>query len=88
LSRELNMPLRTPVLLLAGCQDNQESQDGVGNGRFTQELLRVWDEGRFQGDWQRLAERIISNMPPNQTPRLTLIGRAPEILAAQSPFVV
>ncbi len=88
LSRELNMPLRAPVLLLAGCQDNQESQDGIGNGRFTQELLRVWDEGRFQGDWQRLAERIISNMPPNQTPRLTLIGRAPEILAAQSPFAV
>lgn len=88
LSRELNMPLRAPVLLLAGCQDNQESQDGIGNGRFTQELLRVWDEGRFQGDWHRLAERIIVNMPPNQTPRLTLIGRAPEILAAQSPFVV
>ncbi len=88
LSRELNMPLRAPVLLLAGCQDNQESQDGVGNGRFTQELLRVWDEGRFQGDWRRMAELIISNMPPNQTPRLSLIGRAPESLAAQSPFAV
>ncbi len=71
------MPLNSPVLLVAGCQDNQESGDGIGHGRFTQELLRVWDEGRFQGDWKTLAERIVSNMPPEQTPRLTLIGREP-----------
>lgn len=88
LTRELNMPLNGPVLLVAGCQDNQESQDGVGNGRFTQELLQVWNEGRFKGDWKTLAERIISNMPPNQTPRLTLIGRSPETLASQSPFSI
>lgn len=88
LTRELDMPLRGPVLLMAGCQDNQESQDGVGNGRFTQELLAVWDEGRFQGDWERMMQRIVSNMPPNQTPRLTLIGRSPEALAAQSPFAI
>jgi hypothetical protein len=66
LTRELNMPLKGPVLLVAGCQDNQESGDGIGNGRFTQELLRVWDEGRFQGDWKTLAERIVSNMPPSR----------------------
>ncbi len=88
LTRELNMPLKGPVLLMAGCQDNQESGDGIGNGRFTQELLRVWDEGRFKGDWKTLAERIISNMPPEQTPKLTLIGRAPEMLAAQGPFSI
>ena len=88
LTRELDMPLNSPVLLVAGCQDNQESGDGIGNGRFTQELLRVWDEGRFQGDWKTLAERIVSNMPPEQTPRLTLIGREPEMLAAQGPFTI
>lgn len=88
LTRPLTTPLRSPVLLLAGCQDNQESQDGIGNGRFTQELLTVWDDGRFRGNWQQMMQRIVSNMPPSQTPRLTLIGRAPEALAAQQPFVV
>lgn len=88
LSRPLTSPLRGPVLLLAGCQDNQKSQDGIGNGRFTQELLTVWDEGRFQGNWQQLLRRIVNNMPAAQTPRLTLIGRTPEALAAQQPFVV
>jgi hypothetical protein len=88
LTRELDMPLRGPVLLVAGCQDNQESQDGVGNGRFTQELLRVWDEGRYGGDWVTLVQRIVANMPPEQTPRLTLIGRGPELLAAEKPFSI
>ena len=88
LTRELDMPLRCPVLLLAGCQDNQESQDGVGNGRFTQELLRVWDEGRFDGDWATMIKRIVANMPPNQTPRMTLVGRSPEVLASERPFAV
>ncbi|ATE59010.1 caspase family protein [Thauera sinica] len=88
LIRELDMPLRCPVLLLAGCQDNQESQDGVGNGRFTQELLRVWDEGRFQGDWNSLVTRIVAKMPETQTPRLTLIGRSPGVLAAEGPFSI
>lgn len=88
LSHPLISPLRGPVLLLAGCQDNQKSQDGIGNGRFTQELLTVWDDGRFQGNWLQMMQRIVSNMPARQTPRLTLIGRAPETLAAQLPFVI
>jgi metacaspase-1 len=86
LSRELDMPLRCSVLLLAGCQDNQLSQDGVSNGRFTQELLNVWDEGRFTGDWQRFMKRIVSNMPDNQTPRLTLLGPGAKQLALLPPF--
>ncbi len=86
LTRELAMPLRCTVLLLSGCQDNQESQDGVGNGRFTQELLTVWDEGRFVGDWKRLHRRIVANMPGTQTPNLKLIGCSPEAFAAMPPF--
>ena len=88
LVRELDMPLRGPVLLISGCQDNQESQDGIGNGRFTQELLLVWDEGRFSGDWRELHRRIVAGMPPAQTPNLMLIGRSPETLAAMPPFSI
>jgi lysophospholipase L1-like esterase len=88
LVRELDMPLRGPVLLISGCQDNQESQDGIGNGRFTQELLLVWNEGRFNGDWRELHRRIVAGMPPSQTPNLMLIGRSPETLAAMPPFSI
>lgn len=88
LVRELDMPLRGPVLLISGCQDNQESQDGTANGRFTQELLLVWDEGRFNGDWREFHRRIVAGMPPRQTPNLMLIGRSPEMLAAMPPFSI
>ena len=46
----------------------------------------MWDEGRYDGDWVTLVQRIVANMPPEQTPRLTLIGRSPERLAAERPF--
>jgi len=88
LVRELDMPLRGPVLLISGCQDNQESKDGIGNGRFTQELLTVWDEGRFTGDWRELHRRIVAGMPAAQTPNLMLIGRSPETLTAMPPFSI
>ncbi len=88
LIRELDMPLRGPVLLLSGCQDNQESRDGIGNGRFTQELLLVWDEGRFKGDWRELHRRIVAGMPPDQTPNLMLIGRSPETFVTMPPFSI
>lgn len=88
LTRELDMPLGCSVLLVAGCQDNQESADGVGNGRFTQELLRAWHEGRYEGDWVEMVRRIVANMPANQTPRLNLVGRNPERLAAERPFSI
>ena len=88
LVRELDMPLHGPVLLISGCQDNQTSMDGIGNGRFTQELLRVWNEGRFRGNWRDLHRRIVAGMPARQTPNLMLLGRSPETLAAMEPFAI
>jgi lysophospholipase L1-like esterase len=88
LIRELDMPLRAQVLLISGCQDNQVSQDGVSNGRFTQELLLVLDQGRFQGNWRELHRQIVAGMPASQTPNLMLIGRNPERLANSQPFSI
>jgi hypothetical protein len=28
-----------------GCQDNQTSMDGDHNGAFTEQLLKVWNQG-------------------------------------------
>jgi lysophospholipase L1-like esterase len=88
LVKELNWPLRGSVLLISGCQDNQTSQDGMGNGRFTQELLQVWNEGRFKGNWQEFHRRILAGMPETQSPNLMLIGRSPETLASMPPFTI
>ena len=88
LLRELSEPLRCSVLLLSGCQDNQESLDGSANGRFTQELLRVWDDGNFNGDYRRFHRRILNGMPPTQSPNFWMTGRPDSAFVGQKPFSI
>ena len=88
LVRELARPLRCTVQLISGCQDNQVSRDGIANGRFTEELLKVWGEGRFTGDYKTFHRRIVAGMPPVQTPNHWVIGRPNAAFVAQKPFSI
>lgn len=85
---ELAMPLRCSALLISGCQDSQTSRDGVVNGRFTQELLQVWNGGRFEGNYRDLHRRIVAGMPEDQRPNLQLLGPAMSVFVAQVPFAI
>lgn len=88
LVRELSHPLRCSVLLLAGCQDEELSLDGPMNGRFTQELLSVWDVGTFQGSYTRFHQTIRSGMPRSQRPNLFATGQPNPVFLAQRPFSI
>ena len=76
------------LILLAGCQDNQFSQDGDGNGAFTEALLRVWADGGFAGDYRAFLGRITSLLPPDQTPNLFTVGTPAPGFLSQKPFTV
>lgn len=86
--RELALPLRCCVQLLSGCQDNQESFDGPMNGRFTEELLRIWDGGRFSGGYELFHRRIVRGMPPEQTPNFWATGKPSPSFRGQRPFSI
>jgi hypothetical protein len=73
---------------LSGCQDNQFSLDGYANGRFTEELLKVWDEGRFDGDYDAFHRRIVNGMPATQTPNHWKIGADNPGFDGQKPFSI
>ena len=75
------------VLLISGCQDNQTSMDGDHNGAFTEQLLRVWSQGTFKGNYGSFHARIKAAMPATQSPNLFALGKAGAFLA-QSPFTV
>jgi len=75
------------ALLISGCQDNQTSLDGDHNGAFTEQLLRVWSNCGFKGNYGILHARIKAAMPATQTPNLFTLGRAGAFLA-QTPFTV
>jgi len=80
--------LRASTILISGCQDNQLSLDGDFNGLFTATLLRVWNEGRFRGDYRKFHQAIRRNMPPDQTPNFFTTGAPNRLFERQSPFTV
>ena len=87
-SRPLTQPVHASVRLLSGCQDNQLSMDGLLNGRFTQELLKVWAQGRFAGDYDAFHSRIVRGMPASQTPNHWTVGAGDPAFDAQAPFSI
>jgi hypothetical protein len=75
------------VILISGCQDNQTSMDGQHNGAFTEQLLKVWNQGKFNGNYGNFHAQIKANMPASQSPNLFTLGTTGAFLA-QSPFTV
>lgn len=75
------------VVLISGCQDNQTSMDGDHNGAFTEQVLKVWNNGGFKGGYASFHTRIRSLMPATQTPNMFTLGKASTFLA-QTPFTV
>jgi metacaspase-1 len=75
------------VLLISGCQDLQESLDGPINGAFTAALLRVWNEGTFDGSYRSFHRKIQRLLPLTQNPNLMTFGRGPGF-AEERPFTI
>jgi hypothetical protein len=80
--------IKGSVLLLSGCQENQLSEDGTFNGRFTARLLKVWNEASFKGNYGRFHKKICSGMPPDQTPNYFLTGTKDVRFERQTPFTI
>ena len=82
---------RTPeatILLISGCQDNQLSSDGDVNGLFTENLLRVWNNGEFKGNYRQFQKAIKKHMPPSQQPKYFVVGGANKTFEHQKPFAI
>ncbi len=80
--------LNATVLLLSGCQDNQLSQDGPRNGLFTGTLKKVWNGGKFKGNYRKFRDSIVAKMPATQTPNYFVIGASNPAFEAQKPFTI
>ena len=78
---------KAAVILISGCQDNQTSMDGDHNGAFTEQLLHVWNNGKFKGNYAQFHAAIKAAMPQTQSPNLFTLGST-AAFAAQQPFTV
>jgi hypothetical protein len=62
--------------------------DGKRNGLFTETLKKVWKKGAFKGSYRRFRDTIVQKMPPDQTPRYSLVGKVNPAFEAQVPFTL
>ena len=76
------------VLLISGCQDDQLSLDGFSNGRFTEELLKVWNGGAWTGGYPSFHETIRSGMPDEQQPNYMQVGSSNSDFEQQDPLTI
>ena len=90
--KETDLKIKATVLLISGCQDHQLSLDGDDNGLFTENLLKVWDNAKFEGTCKRLRAEIIARMPAEQKPNYKRVGApngafesAPALRPASAP---
>jgi hypothetical protein len=86
--KESPSAVKATVLLVSGCQDNQLSSDGDFNGLFTGQMLRVWKNGAFKGDYKKFHQSIVKRMPPDQTSCYFVVGASNPKFEAQRPFTV
>lgn len=78
--------VQASVILISGCQDNQLSMDGAGNGLFTEKVKRVWNAGSFSGDYAEFARQVATLMPSSQQPNFATTGADSPGFSAQVPF--
>jgi metacaspase-1 len=76
------------VRLISGCQDDQTSADGPFNGLFTGTLLKVWNEGKFTGDYPQFHSDISQRMPHCQQPNHMVVGPPAPAFDHQRPFAI
>lgn len=84
--KESRAAVKASAILLSGCQDNQLSQDGTFNGLFTGTMLRVWNGGKFKGNYRAFHKTIVGRMPPDQTSNFFRVGQLNPKFESQSPF--
>jgi hypothetical protein len=87
------LPPHTPdigasVLLISGCQDHQKSLDGWEFGRFTEKMLDIWNNGKFDGDYQEFHQKIRRKMPRSQQPNFMAVGQPHDLFLSQKPFQI
>jgi metacaspase-1 len=86
--REDRNLIKASIILISGCQENQESEDGEHNGLFTGTLLRVWHEGKFKGSLKQFHKKIQERLPAYQSPNYFLVGTANPAFENQPPFAI
>lgn len=78
--------IKATVRLFAACMDNQYASDGESNGLFTGTILKVWDKGKFIGNYRKFYKAILESMPVGQSPQHRISGIPDDVWDEMKPF--
>jgi hypothetical protein len=91
LQRQLPNPrpeIKATVRLLSGCQEDELSYEGRGNGRFTAALKRTYADGQFEGDYQSFHRKIREQLKHKQRPNHMVHGLPNPEYDRENPFTI
>jgi hypothetical protein len=80
--------IRATVRLLSGCQEDELSWEGNGNGRFTEALKQTFAEGRFEGDYRAFHRAILEQIKDKQRPNQAVLGVPNPEYDQERPFTI
>ena len=82
--------MKASAILISGCQDLESSLIPVGleNSLFTYHLLKVWNDGKYQGNYKNFCDVIKNNLPSNQQPNYFTTGVKNINFENQRPFTI
>lgn len=84
-----NIDCMASGILLSGCRENQVAYDSPKHGLFTDTLLKVWNEGKFQGTYKQFHTAIARHIPnKKQSPCYLTFGKRNMKFVRQKPFTV
>ena len=91
LQRKLPNPrpeIKATVRLLSGCQEDELSWEGKGNGRFTEALKRTYADGSFDGDYESFHRQIRQQLKDKQRPNHMVRGVPNPGYDREHPFTI
>lgn len=73
-------------IMLASCSEPQYSREGDNHGFFTENLLRIWDKGKFRKSYKRLNKQINESMGERQNSQYIRFGTTDRNFTLSKPF--
>ena len=80
--------VKASVRLMAACRDHELAAAGKFLSKYTEAMLKIWDNGNFQGTYSNLNDAILKTQPLKRNPICRTIGSSNEWLIRGRPFEI
>lgn len=89
LSQQPSLTCKASIITLSACEDYQTAITGNPLSEFTQNIVNVWNDGKFKGDYKSFLNAIAKRTTSSdRTPQISLTGVGNAQFVSQKPFAI